>query len=462
MRLSSILGLNARSQLFSYQYNPPRGRKIAESKIWSKRVLRREEIPVPKIYKIFRAPQDVLRFDWSSLPDSFVLKPSKGMGGEGIIVVKRRDSDKQSLILSDVRNKQSLALRASDSWITAQRTRVTIDDLKLHTLDILEGAFSLHTAPDVAFIEEYVGRHKTFRRFAYHGTPDIRIIVFNKVPVMAMLRLPTQESGGRANLHQGAIGVGIDIATGITTHATWHGEPVKFKPGTERKLHGIKIPHWDEILETAVRCQEVSGLGYLAVDIVLHPERGPMVLELNSKPGLQIQLANLSGLKKRLERVEDLDVRDAEHGVKLAKALFAGRFADRVALEEGVKTILVWELVKILSDKQEKVEVVSKVDTGAWRTSIDRGLAKNLGLLRKNNILWSKNFKSGLGTEKREVINLTFWLAGRKIKTIASVANRQNLRVHLIIGRRDLRGFLIKPKEVDKSAPWYQALWKRR
>lgn len=444
MKLSSILGLNSRSQLFSYQYNPARGRKIAASKIWSKRVLRKAGIPVPKIYRIFRAPRDVLAFNWQSLPDSFVLKPSRGMGGEGIIVVKKRDR---------VRDR---------GWVTAQRTRVTVDDLKLHTLDILEGAFSLHSTPDVAFIEEYIARHKTFRRFAYHGTPDIRIIVFNKVPIMAMLRLPTQESGGRANLHQGALGVGIDIATGITTHAIFHGEPIKFKPGTERKLHGIKIPHWDEVLETAVRCQEISGLGYLGVDIVLHPKKSPMVLELNSKPGLQIQLANLSGLKKRLERVEDLDVRDSEHGVKLAKALFAGRFASRVALEEGVKTILVWELVKILSDKKEKVEVVAKVDTGAWRTSIDRRLAKNLGLLRKSNILWTKKFRSGLGIERRDVINLTFWLAGRKIKTAASVANRGNLRTPLIIGRRDLRGFLIKPKEVDKSAPWYRALWKRK
>ncbi|MBI4033213.1 MAG: hypothetical protein HY377_01740 [Candidatus Blackburnbacteria bacterium] len=450
MKLSSILGLNARSQLFSYQYNPSRGRKIAASKIWSKRVLRKTGIPVPKIYKIFRNPADVSSFGWSSLTDSFVLKPSRGMGGEGIIVIRKKVSDSASDSPS-----------TGSGWITAQRARVGVDDLKLHTLDILEGAFNLHNTPDVAFIEEYVGRHKTFRKYAYRGTPDIRVIVFNKVPVMAMLRLPTQESGGRANLHQGALGVGIDIATGITTHGTWHGEPIKIKPGTERKLHGIKIPYWDEVLEIAVRCQEVSNLGYLGVDIVLHPSSGPMVLELNSKPGLQIQLANLSGLKKRLERVEGLEVRDPEHGVKLAKALFAGRFANRVALEEGIKTILVWEPVKVLSEDRERVEVIGKVDTGAWRTSIDRELAKNLGLLRKNNILWSKKFRSGLGIEKRDVINLTFFLAGRRIKTAASVANRGNLRVPIIVGRRDLKGFLIKPKEVDRSADWYRALWKK-
>ena len=105
--------------------------------------------------------------------------------------------------------------------MTTQRTIVGVDDLKLHTLNILEGAFSLGNVPDVAFIQEYVGRHKAFRKYAFRGTPDIRVIVFRKVPIMAMLRLPTRESGGRANLHQGAIGVGVDIATGITTKRLW-------------------------------------------------------------------------------------------------------------------------------------------------------------------------------------------------------------------------------------------------
>jgi alpha-L-glutamate ligase-like protein len=167
-------------------------------------------------------------------------------------------------------------------------------------------------APDVAFIQEYVGRHKVFRKYAYRGTPDIRIIVFNKVPIIAMLRLPTKESGGRANLHQGAIGVGIDIATGITTRALWHGEYIRYKPETKRKLHGIKIPYWEKVLETAVKAQIASGLGYLGADIVLHPEKGPMVLELNAQPGLQIQLANRVGLRRRLDKVEDLEIKDAE------------------------------------------------------------------------------------------------------------------------------------------------------
>lgn len=424
MKLSSILGLNARTQLFAYRYNTQKGKRIADSKIQTARVLKKAGIAHPEIFKVFRDSRDISSFNWDSLPESFALKPSRGTGGEGIIVVKKR---------IDI-----------NSWLTTQKTSVTIADLKLHTQDILEGAYSMGSVPDVAFIQEYVGRAVSFRKYAFRGTPDVRVIVFNKVPVMAMLRLPTRESGGRANLHQGAIGVGVDIATGITTKAIWHGELIILKPGTNRKLHGIKIPNWTTILEIAVNAQMVSGLGYLGVDIVVHPEKGPMVLELNAQPGLQIQLANMEGLRKRLERVEDLEVRDAEHGVKIAKALFAGRFADRVAVEEGIKTIGTKELVKLVTLDGHKIDTWAKIDTGAWRTSIDRSLAQESGLLDTKNVLWSKVFKGALGTEKRPIINLKFYLAGRKISTLASVANRSKLRRPLIIGRRDLTGFLVK------------------
>lgn len=425
MKLSSVLGLNARSQLYAYRYNGRSGKKIADSKLQSAKVLKKAEIPHPEIFAKFRKPQDILAFDWESLPDSFALKPSRGLGGEGIVIVKRRAEDDKG-------------------WITTQKTQVTVEDLKLQILDILEGAYSMGNIPDVAFIQEYVGRHNAFRKYAYRGTPDIRIIVFNKVPIMAMLRLPTKESGGRANLHQGAVAVGIDIATGITTRAIWQGEQISLKPGSKRKLRGIKIPDWTAVLEMAARTQVASGLGYVGVDIVLHPDKGPMVLELNAQPGLQIQLANGAGLKKRLERVEDLEVRDFEHGVKIAKAIFAERFSDRVKAEEGIKTIGVWEDAKIVGSDKKKHIVKAKIDTGAWKTSIDKDLAAKLGILDKSNVLWTKIYKSSLGKEVRKVVSLKFYLAGTKISTIANVAARSHLRTPLIIGRKDLKGFLVK------------------
>lgn len=429
MKVSDILGINARNKIFSYVYNTAKGKAIAASKLLTKKYLKKAGVPVPEIYAKFRHFEDVWNFDWEKLPSSFALKPNQGLGGEGIVVVKRRAKD-------------------GNGWITTQRKRVTVDDLKLHATDILEGAFSMGNEPDVAYIEEYVGRHKAFRKYAYRGTPDIRVIVFNKVPVMAMLRLPTKESGGRANLHQGAIGVGVDIATGITTRAIWHGDVIKFKPGTKRKLHGIKIPHWNKILETAVLAQEASFLGYVGVDVVLHPTKGPVVLEINSQPGLSIQMANGVGLKRRLEKVEDLKIRDAEHGIKVAKALFAGPFADRVKAEEGVRIVNAFEKIKIRSLDGKKIEVAAKIDTGAWRTSIDRSLAEKIGLLNEKNILWTKDVRSSFGREQRKIIGVVFWLAGRRVETAASVSKRISLKFPVIIGRKDLKGFLVRP-EVD-------------
>lgn len=425
MKISSILGLNARTQIFAYKYNTRRGKNIADSKIQTARILKSARISHPKIYRKFKDPNDVFGFDWTSLPDRFALKPSRGLGGEGILVVKKKLKD--------------------GNWLSTQKERVSVGDLKLHTLDILEGAYSMGNVPDVALIQEYVGRHKAFRRWAYRGTPDIRIIVFNKVPVMAMLRLPTKESGGRANLHQGALGVGVDIATGITTKAIWHGEQIVFKPGTERKLRGIKIPSWTNVLETAVRAQIASGLGYLGVDVVLHPDKGPMILELNAQPGLQIQLANMEGLKRRLDRIDELDVVDAEHGVKIAKAVFAGRYSSSKAMSEGIATIGASEEVKVVTDARKRVKTKAKIDTGAWSSSIDRQFAKELGLLKKRNILWYGKKISAMGEEKRPVIGVTFFLGGKKIKTKMSVANRKNLTYKVLIGRTDLQGFLVRP-----------------
>jgi len=432
MQSSAILGLNARGNLFSYPYNNASAKEKANSKLATKRALKKADVPVPDIYAKFVTPHALVSFDWSKLPDAFALKPNRGLGGEGIIIVKKRSAD-------------------AVGWITTQRKRVTVDDLKLHIMDILEGAYSIDSAPDVAYIEEYVGRHKALRKYSYRGTPDIRVIVFNYVPTMAMLRLPTKESGGRANLHQGAIAVGIDIATGITTKAYWHGEYIRYKPNTKRKLHGIKIPLWTKVLETAVRCQEATGLGYFGADIVLHPEKGPMILELNFQPGLSIQLANAAGLRKRLERIKDLEVRDAEHGVKVAKILFAERFADRVKVVEGIKILKTVEKVKIYTPKKKARKVEARIDTGALRSSIDRNLAEELGLLDESNILWKKRYayRSAHGKQARPVIGLNIRLAGRKIKTSASVANRSRLSTPILIGRRDLQGFLIDSTEAE-------------
>ena len=67
------------------------------------------------------------------------------------------------------------------------------------------------------------------------------------------------------------------------------------------------MPWWDEILLLAARCYEVTQLGYLGADVVLDKDHGPMILELNARPGLAIQTANGQGLHTRLREIESLD-----------------------------------------------------------------------------------------------------------------------------------------------------------
>lgn len=430
MKISSILGLNSRSALFTGKYNTRKAKNIANSKIQTSKVLKNNDVPTLQIICKFKKYEDVNKFDWSSLPDKFAIKPSRGLGGDGIMVIKKR--------------------LKNGNFLTTSREEKTIDDFKIQILDILEGAYSMKNEPDVAFIQEYVGRHSTFRKLAFRGTPDIRVIVFNKIPVMAMLRLPTKESGGRANLHQGALGLGIDLATGITTKAIQYNKQIFFKPGTNRKLNGIKIPDWNTILETSVKAQIASGLGYAGVDIVLHPEKGPMVIELNAQPGLSIQLANMEGLKKRLERVDDLAVIDFKHGIKIAKSLFASKFVDRVKYREETPVVKAVEEILLKDIKGNWHKVLAKIDTGAWSSAVDITLAKKLGLLRKNKIITSRKKLSSLGEEERPVIEVNLKLSGKRFKTNVTVADRKLLRYSVLIGRTDLQGFLVSP-EIEKA-----------
>ncbi|OGD62943.1 hypothetical protein A2160_04220 [Candidatus Beckwithbacteria bacterium RBG_13_42_9] len=429
-KADEILGLNARNALFGSR-NKLRAKKLANSKLKGKEVLKRAGITVPEVYVVFEEPEDVMNFAWENLPESFVVKPEDGYGGNGVWVIRRR-------------------AHWAGEWWTFDGQKVSISDLRWHVLDILEGKFSTHAkARSRAFIEERIPIESAFQRYAYKGTPDIRVIVYNKVPIMAMLRLPTQESDGKANLHQGAIGLGIDMATGVTTYGICHDKLIQYMPvrksKVERKVNGLKIPHWKQLLKTAVACSEATGLTYGGIDLMIHPTKGIMVLELNCNPGLSVQLANRAGLLRRLERVKDLEVRDGEHGVNIAQALFGSPFAGKVKETDEKVVVENIEEIKIRLSKKKRVPVLAKIDTGAYRSSIDKNLAVSLGLLTQDNILWMGKYFSGLGKERRPIIGITFFLKGRKIRTAASVSNREKMKTKFLIGRRDLEGFFVNP-----------------
>jgi alpha-L-glutamate ligase-like protein len=181
-----------------------------------------------------------------------------------------------------------------------------IDDLKQHLSDILSGMYSLGGQPDSAFVQQRIRLHPMFATITYKGIPDVRVILYRNEPAMAMLRLPTKESNGRANLHQGGIGTGVDLDTGLTNHAVQRNRRVEKHPDTGRPVVGMRVPYWDEVLRLSRQVSEAVGLGYLGVDIVIDSGEGPMLLEANARPGLAIQIANGRGLLPRLEAIDAL------------------------------------------------------------------------------------------------------------------------------------------------------------
>jgi alpha-L-glutamate ligase-like protein len=422
-RARNILGVNARSLHYTLPYNSRTAIALANNKLASKQVLARAKIAVPRTYAVISSHEKLRRFRWTKLPNSFVLKPNSGLGGRGILVVFGR-------------NKRG-------NWVRADGREVTIDLLVARTQNILDGNYSIDNAPDIAFFEQRVRLIKLFKELAWQGIPDIRVIVFNLVPVMAMLRLPTVVSRGTANLHAGGIGVGIDLASGVTTTAIMRDRIIDTLPGTRRPLHGIRLPLWEETLTIAARAQEATGVGYLGIDIALDREDGPLVLELNAQPGLSIQLANQAPLWTRLRRVEGLKVRSAAQGVKLGMSLFGEELHELPDTVGGRIVIGNVEPVIITNNKGESVRVLAKIDTGADRTSLDRTLAARLGLSAQ--IITKKTAKGALGSEERPLVPLSFTLRNVPIKTEATIANRSRMRYSMIVGRRDLGDFLIDP-----------------
>lgn len=437
-----FLTKNERNRVY-LRKNSTEGRRIADSKYKTKRRLRKAGILVPKLIARFKTPEEVEKFDWKRLEGNFVVKPVSGYGGEGIVIVRKK--------MTDDKPQQE---RGRFQMMNGEQ--IGIEDLKMHCQEILVGRYSLHGVPDSVLVEERVKIHPLFLALTHAGTPDIRVIIYNKVPVMAMLRVPTERSGGKANLQQGAIGLGIDLATGITTYGiegkgTEIGKIYDYGKKKKRKVNGIKIPFWKEILMMAIRCQKIiEGLGFLGVDIVLDKERGPMVLEANARPGLSIQICNKAGLRARMEKVEEINVRSEEHGLMLAKYLFGESFFEKVEEKERIKMVGPLEVIKVKLGKGKKNvrEVRAKIDTGAFRSSMDRQLAEELGLLKEERVLYYRHYRSSLGKHNdRPVIGLTFWLKGKKISSAVNVADRSKLRTKFLLGRKDLEGFLISAKK---------------
>ncbi len=279
-----IMGINRRNAEYTLAHNPRRYYPLVDDKLRTKEIAQAAGIPVPQLYGVMKTEYQVRHLPvWLQDHEDFVIKPVHGSGGDGILVI---------------------AGRTRGNFRTVSGELLTREEVNHHVFNILSGLYSLGGQTDSAMIEYRVIFDPVFDHICHQGVPDVRVIVFLGVPVMAMLRLPTRESGGKANLHQGAIGVGIDLAGGVTLKGVSPQGIVSEHPDTGNSIQGVAIPHWETLLTIAARCYELTKLGYLGVDLVLDKDRGPLLLELNARPGLTIQIANAAGLIHRVKLVE--------------------------------------------------------------------------------------------------------------------------------------------------------------
>jgi alpha-L-glutamate ligase-like protein len=289
LRQHGMLGMNCRNVEFINRYNDRRLYPLVDNKLKTKLLAQEYEVPTPGLQFVVREQHQISQIERQLVDkDSFVLKPAKGSGGKGILVVTGR---------------------RGETFIKSSGAEIDIADIRRHMSNILAGLYSLGGTSDVVIIEDMIALDGCFAGYSYEGVPDIRIIVFKGYPVMAMLRLATHVSDGKANLHQGAVGLGLALDSGRCLNAVQFGRSITSHPDTGKNLNDIHISGWREILLLAAQCYEMTDLGYIGTDLVLDESCGPQLLELNARPGLSIQIANGHGLLPRLRHIESLQER---------------------------------------------------------------------------------------------------------------------------------------------------------
>jgi len=284
------MGMNQRNFSYIARYNDRALYPNVDDKLKSKQLALDYGLAVPDLLGVIKYQHDVKSvFEILDRHNGFCIKPAKGSGGKGILII--------------LESNENGYKKASGDYLSRA-------EIVRHISNILAGLFSLGGTSDIVVIEALIEFDPLFKGLSHEGVPDIRMIVFNGYPVMSMLRLATHVSDGKANLHQGAVGVGLEISSGKSRSAVQFDRPVEQHPDTGKSLTNIAISNWSRLLTLSASCFEVSGLGYLGVDIVLDKVRGPLVLELNARPGLAIQTANRIGLLPRLKAIEALKIKN--------------------------------------------------------------------------------------------------------------------------------------------------------
>ena len=406
-----VLGQNARNLLYIQSENFSHYKRLADSKLRTKKFLTSHGVAVPLTLAIINNNSELTLELLDSLEPPFVIKPNNWYGWKGIIII--------------------LEKRADGSFVTNTQELISLKVLYQHCVRILDGFFSLAGKRDTIFIEKKIELSKDIALLWKYGLPDIRIIIYNTVPVMAMMRIPTKESSGKANIHAWACAIWIDIWSGRLTYISHHGKQIKSIPGIG-DIRSLLLPNWDNILNLAVRVQYVTKIPFLWCDIVLDDCDGPLLLEMNVRPGLEIQNVNKAPLEARLKRVEGIAVESIEKGVRIGKDLFWWIISERVESVSGKKVAWLREYLRFRF-KEKNYNYIADIRASQSDNYIDSEFARE--------ILWidpDVQKQVRLETELLDVKRvLIFWcrqLSGEK----------------LLVWKKALKGFFIDPYKYKK------------
>jgi len=180
----------------------------------------------------------------------------------------------------------------------------------------------------------------------------------------------------------------------------------------------------------------MTNIGYLAVDLTLDKELGPVLLEVNARAGLMVQVANLAPLKSRLQRVGGLKVSSPEKGVRIAEELFGEKVSRKNAVVSDKPIISSREIIEITGEGftlEEPAGISPEREETVFAPDLIEELRKRKALEPVNGSL--------------DTFRMKFSLQDKKIQTIVRAASIALPETRVLIGRRDLAGFLIDPSK---------------
>lgn len=339
-----ILGVNKRFLKYIKPLNPQKDIKLADSKLKTKNLLKNLDIPYPKLIDVIKNRKQLKNYDFSKLYwQDFVIKPNKWSKGKWIMICSVKK-------LND------------EFFIKVWNKLLSQDEFKKYLIDILDWKYSLTLWNDIILIEEKIEPSDEFKIFCEYWLADIRLIVMNLVPVMAMLRYPTLKSWWKANIAAWWIWFWIDIWTWkIVSMYKDRIIYTKNFPKEYQQFYNKTIPYWDDILLYSSQIQYFTNIWYLWLDWVIS-KKWPMLLEINARAWMEIQLVNWEWLEKRLRKIHDLHITLPSKWVEVWKTLFSKKTTNPTVKKDIIYLEQPWFIREENQSKDSEKFITIKVD----------------------------------------------------------------------------------------------------